>query len=222
MKRTCGVILMMSLALWAAPASAQTPAPASSAGVGSLWYVGANIGTAVVDSFSATGGLEGGRRVWRNLDAVGELAWIGNAVSRRQLDKVATLATYIGQRQNTDASSDLTAKTRYGGLGVRWVFEQEMRLEPYVMVTLGGSHTTLKPTLRLQGTDITDAAAQYGVTLGRDVIGESNDFAAEMAVGVILRRGTWFGDASARLLSSRGGDQRTNIARLVIGGGYQF
>lgn len=223
MRRVFGAIVMMVAAVSATPASAQTAAPAMPSGpIVNSWYVGVNGGSAVVEKFGGAFGAEGGLRVWRNLDLIGELAAAQNIVSRRQLDRVGTLAQAVQDSTGSSASGNLKVPMRYGGLGARWVFEQSGTFRPYVLFTAGGAHTERKPTLTLAGADITGSAAQYGLTLGQDVIGKYNEFATEGGIGIVVGVGTWYFDAGARLLSISGDDQRTNVARLVFGGGYRF
>ena len=59
------------------------------------------------------------------------------------------------------------------------------------------------------------------MTLGQDVIGKYKDVATEGGVGVVAGFGMWYIDGGARLISISG-DERVNIARIVIGGGYRF
>jgi hypothetical protein len=222
MRRVLAAGMMMTAALWTTSAAAQTPTPqASTTPTVKSWYIGANTGAAVVENFSAVVGAEGGKRFWKNLDLVGEIAWVQDGVSRRQLDKVDTLARSIADSQHGTASSDMRVPTLYGGLGGRWVLEQSGKFRPYFLVTIGAAKVNLKPTIGLNGTDVTSSAATYGVTLGQDVIGKYNHFATEGGIGVLMSFGEWYADGGARLLSISS-DQRTNIARIVIGGGYTF
>lgn len=223
MRRAFAAGAIVVTALWAMPAAAQN-APAGPAPVEptlNSWYLGANTGTAVVENFGGVFSAEGGLRVWKQLDIVGEIVWVQNSVTRRELDKVGTLAKSLSDSQGVPAGSGMKAPALYGGLGGRWVLEQTGKFRPYFLVTVGGAKVTLKPSLTLQGSDVTGTAAQYGVTLGQDVIGKYNHVATEGGIGVLMGFGTWYVDLGARLLSISA-DQRTNVARLVIGGGYRF
>jgi hypothetical protein len=217
-----GVIVMA--ALWAGPAAAQGSS-ASTMPSGPLvnsWYVGVNTGTAVVEKFGGVVGVEGGLRFWHNLDLIGEIGWVQNSVSARQVDKISTLARSIATSQGGTASGSIKAPASFSGLGGRWVLEDAGRFRPYFLVTIGGAKVNLKPTLTLNGANITASASDYGVTLGQDVIGKSNHFATQGGIGVLTGFGTnWYADLGARLVSVNA-DQRVNIARLVIGGGYRF
>jgi hypothetical protein len=218
MKRLFAATVMVTAILSARPSAAQGaglgPVPAGP--IINSWYLGVNTGTAVVERFGGVFAGEGGLRVWKSLDLVGELVWTQNAVSRRQLDRVETLARSIG------GSSDMRVPTFYGGLGARWVIEQGGRFRPYFLATIGGARMTQKPALRVNGTDVTGSAAQYGITLGQDVIGKYHHFGAEGGLGVVTGIDTWYFDVGARLLTVNSQNQRTNIARLVLGGGYRF
>jgi hypothetical protein len=224
MRRVFAAGVMVMAALWAIPAAAQS-APASSVPAGPLvnsWYIGVNTGTAVVEKFGGVVGVEGGMRFRRNLDLIGEIGWVQNSVSARQIDKIDTLARSVAASQGGSASGSLKAPTTFSGLGARWVLENSGKFRPYFLVTLGGAKVNLKPSLTLNGADITSTASQYGVTLGQDVIGKANHFATEGGIGVVSGFGTsWYVDLGARLLSINA-DQRVNVARLVLGGGYRF
>ncbi len=223
MNRILGTVSMLGVLLCAVPAAAQT----SSSGVPSGpiindWYIGANTGATVVEKVGAIVGGEAGLRVWRSLDAVAEIAWMQNVVTRRHLDGIERLATHLGDVQGSSASGSLSAPALYGGVGGRWVIEQDGLFKPYGMVTIGAARVKLEPKLALGGTNVADAAAQYGITLGRDLTGTSSHFAAELGLGVVMGFGTWYVDGGARLLSIAAPDQRINVARLVVGGGYRF
>jgi hypothetical protein len=223
MRRVLAAGMMIMAALWTESAAAQgasTPQASLEPTVKS-WYIGANTGAAVVENFGGVLAAEGGKRFWKNLDLVGEIVWVQDAVNKRQLDKVGTLAHSIADSQHGTASSDMRVPTLYGGLGGRWVLEQSGKFRPYFLVTIGAAKINLKPTIGLNGTDVTGSAATYGVTLGQDVIGKYNHFATEGGIGVLMSFGQWYADGGARLLSVSA-DQRTNIARIVVGGGYTF
>jgi hypothetical protein len=215
-------VVVVTVLLWASPVIAQlTSGSTASEPIIDFGYVGLHTGGTIIETGGGVVGAEGGLRVWRHLDAIGGIVWASNVVTRRHLDDIEQLAAHLGQTQGVGASGDLRAPSLYGGLGARWVFE-EARFKPYVMLTLGAARTTLKPELRLNGADVTGVANQYGITLGRDLIGRSNDFAAETGLGIVMGYGQWYVDAGARLLSISGNDQRTNVARLLVGGGYRF
>ena len=224
MRRVFVAGVMVMVGVWASSAAAQsTPASSTpSAPLVNSWYLGLNTGSAVVEKFGGVVAVEGGMRFWRNLDIVGEIGWVQNTVSARQIDKIDTLARSIAASQGGTASANLKAPATFSGIGGRWVLEDSGRFRPYFLVTLGGAKVNLKPTLALNGVDVTSSVSQYGVTLGQDVIGKANHFASQGGIGVIGALGTsFYYDVGARLLSINA-DQRVNVARIVVGGGYRF
>jgi hypothetical protein len=211
-----------ALMLVAQSAAAQTPAPAAAPETATQWYLGINTGTATVENFSGIFGLEGGRRLSPSLDAVGELVWTGNVVTNRQLGLMSTLAGEVGRLQGAEASGSMTVPAFYAGLGLRWTFDRTGRFQPYVIGTIGGTRTNLKPSITLDGADITGTAAQYGVTLGKDAIGTYNNFTASYGLGLLMERAPWYFDMGVRLATIHEQDQNANAARLVLGAGYRF
>jgi hypothetical protein len=220
MKRVWGSLVMTAALATAAPAAAQSTAVPEGPIVNS-WYLGANTGVAVVEKFGGVVGLEGGLRVWKNLDLVGELVWVQNAVTRKQIDQVGQLATALSQTQNATASGSIDVPVKFGGLGARWVFESG-KVRPYVIVTVGGARVNRDPSFSLNGSDITSSIGQYGVTLGEDVIGRFNQFGTSGGIGMVMGFGTWYADGGVRMLRVSGHGASANIARVVLGGGYRF
>ena len=227
MIRTFRFVAMMASILWAGSALAQTPAasePKSTEPTINFAYVGGNIGVAVVEKASASGGIDTGMRVWRNLDAIGELAWAGNVVTGRQASRASNLAGAIGANQGALAEGSIKGAGIYAGLGARWVFEnlQFKGFRPYLMGTVGGGRVALKPAFTLAGTNITDTITQYGVTLGKDLAGTYWHDAFTAGVGMAMGHNAWYFDGGIRLTSIGGADQRTNVPRLALGGGRRF
>jgi hypothetical protein len=219
-KRTVKLGLVTAVALWAGPAMAQTTG-------GSLappppWYLGASGGTGVVEKFGGAAGAEGGLRIAPNLDAIGELAWGSNTATARQLGKVDTLAAELGRLPGATAEGTMKVPVFYGGLGLRYVIDRGWRIRPYVMGSVGAARITLEPTITLAGADVSNSLAQYGVTLGQDVIGKYNRAAGTGGVGILLDIGAWYVDTGVRLTSISGEEQRSNWSRLVLGGGRRF
>ena len=229
MKHWLPAALVSVLTLVPMSAAAQTPAPSQAQQTSSpsmnLFYVGANTGIAVVEHVGGVFGGEAGGRVWKNLDIVAELAWMQNIVTRHTLDNATTVANYLQTTQGKPATSDVTVPAFYFGAGARWVFEKTDLggFRPYVIMTLGSTHTNIKSTFTLNGTDVTNSLPQYGVTLGSDLAGTANNFTVSPGAGVVRSLNTsWYADLGVRLVSVSMQDQHANVVRLVIGGGYKF
>lgn len=227
MKHSLRAALVGVLTLVPLPAVAQTPArpPQQPSGPSvNLWYIGANTGVAVVEKTGGIVGGEAGFRVWKNLDLVGEIVWMQNVVTRAQIDKASTIANFLSTSQGQPATSNVEVPATYWGLGGRWVFEQVnlAHFKPYVIATFGSGYTNIKSTFTLGGADITGSLPQYGVTLGSDLAGKSYHFAVDTGGGAVYAFGSWYTDVGVRLVSIGGQDQRINVVRLVVGGGYRF
>lgn len=217
MRRVLGVVVIM-VGLSSAPALAQQVddrAPSVNMG-----YVGVNTGVAVVEKSGGVIGADAGVRLWRNLDGVADVFWTPNAVTRRQLDNIGRLADVLGAQGA--ASASLKVPVTYAGVGGRWVFENSGRYRPYVLATIGAARTNRKSTFSLDGADVTGSIGAHGITLGRDLAGSQSNFGAEAGVGFVTGMGDWYVDVGARLLSIGAPDERINVARVVIGGGYRF
>ena len=55
-----------------------------------------------------------------------------------------------GGHAGPPATGDMKVPAIYGGVGVRWVFENSGLVRPYAIVTFGAVETELKPTFRLE------------------------------------------------------------------------
>lgn len=220
MRRVFGAFVVLVALLLSVPASAQLADDSIPAGpIVNSWYAGVNTGAAVVEKFTGAVGADAGLRVWKNLDGVAELFWTPNAATRRQLDNADRLADVVSPSGGTGS---IKMPVTYVGVGARWVFENSGRIRPYALVTVGSARTNLKPRFAVDGADVTGSLASYGVTLGEDLAGNYSRFASEGGIGIVMGYGTWYLDGGARLLSINAPDQRINIARLVLGGGYRF
>jgi len=229
MKHWLPAALVSALTLVPMSAAAQTAAPSQAQQASSpsmnLWYVGANTGIAAVERVGGVFGAEAGARVWKNLDIVAELAWMQDVVTRRTLNNASTIANYLQTTQGKTATSDVEVPAFYVGAGARWVFEKTSLggFKPYAIVTFGSTHTNIKSTFTLGGADVTNSLPQYGVTLGSDLAGTSNNFTVSPGLGVVRAlKSSWYTDIGVRLVSIATQDQQTNVVRLVLGGGYKF
>jgi hypothetical protein len=186
-----------------------------------LWYLGANTGVTIVEKAGAVFGAEVGFRAWKNLDLLVEGAWMSNLVTRLTIENAQKTADFVKQTQGGTVTSDVKAPTLYGGLGARWVFENEGKIRPYALVTFGGAKGELQPTFNVNGTSTSDLTP-YGVTLGTDISGKYTGAAVNFGGGVIMPWNAWYFDAGIRLLTFKNNTERVNATRIVIGGGYRF
>ncbi len=227
MKHWISAALAGALTLVPLSAAAQTPTPSSPPAASpsvNLFYIGGTAGLGIVEHVGGAFGVEGGARVWKNLDLVGELTWMTDVVRGSTVDQANIIAGALEATQGQPASSSVKVPAFYAGLGARWVFENVSfaNFRPYVIVTFGGTHTDIQSTFTLGGADVTNSLPQYGVTLGSDLTGKSNDFTVSPGVGLVRAFGSFYGDVGVRLVSIATSGQQTNVTRVVFGGGYKF
>ncbi|MBP8274029.1 MAG: outer membrane beta-barrel protein [Acidobacteria bacterium] len=226
MKRVIrAVVISAALLGVAAPVMAQTAgatAPAASAPSVNLFYVGALAGIGAVENIGPQVGGEAGFRIKNGFDVVAEGGWIKDVVSRRRLGLTTPVLNYLQTTQGKTAESTTTAPTLYGMAGIRWVWERESAVRPYVMATVGMATVEYKPTVTLAGLDITGSLPAYGVTLGSDLASKQTKAAFGGGIGVIYVRGQLYADAGLRLLSIATEGQTTNVTRAHIGLGVRF
>jgi len=206
--------------LWAAPAGAQTTGPAGPAV--ETFYGGIFGGAGVVHKWGGTAGVEAGFRVRRNLDIIGEGAWVQNAVTADRSDSLRPLVEFLEITQGTSAAASVEAPTRMGAAGLRWVFERDGALRPYVLATAGRASVEHKTSFTVGGTDVTATIASYGITLGSDLSGSETAWTYGGGAGVLYVANRWYMDAGVRLTSIQLERASTNIWRAALGVGLRY
>ena len=226
MKRViCAAGVAAALLVMASTAMAQTagaPTPSASAPAVNMGYLGGFAGIGAVQNAAAVGGGEAGVRVFHSLDLIVEGGYGKDGVTRRRTDVTATLATLLQNTQGKPASSSVKAPVNYGMVGLRYVIENSSPLRPYVLVEVGRANIEYKPSFTLNGADVTSTLANYGVTLGSDLVSQETKTAFGGGVGVWFVRGPLYVDASVRLLSIQTASQSTNMTRAHVGLGFRF
>jgi len=205
--------------LWSAPAGAQTASPAGPAV--ETFYGGVFGGAAVVHKWNATAGIEVGVRVRRNLDVIGEVAWVQNAATADRTASMRPLVEYLEITQGTSATGSVEAPTRMGAAGLRWVFERNGALRPYVLATAGRASVEHKATFTVGGTDVTDTIGTYGITLGTDLSGTETAWTYGGGAGVLYVGNRWYMDAGLRYTNIQL-DEPTNLWRAALGVGFRY
>lgn len=203
----------------AAPASSAAPAtPLNRLSIGVFG------GGAAVQN---VGGLFGGEinfQVSDTIDVFGEGSWMSDVITRRRLDHVSAITSYLQSSQGKTATGTLTAPASAGGAGIRVFLTQgdPSKIKPYVAVGVGVAHVAVTPAFTLGGTDVTTSLSQYGVQLGADLTGEENAASFGGGAGVRTVRGKIYFDGGFRILSIRSADQPITVSRLAATVGYKF
>jgi hypothetical protein len=223
MKRSFACVAAVAMMVWALPASAQTAAAPTPSGPSvNLWYIGAFAGASSVENVGALAGAEVGIRATKNLDVFVEGGWMQDVVTRRRLQSTDPLVSYLQTTRGTTASATVEAPAFFGGVGLRWVFEREGALRPYISGSVGMASVEYKPSFTLGGTDITASIKDYGITLGQDIQGREKKATLGGGLGVLYVHGAWYLDAGVRLTSIQTKGQKTNVSRAALGFGLRF
>jgi hypothetical protein len=207
--------------LSAGTAAAQTaPAPAGPAV--ETFYGGVFGGAGVVHKWGPSAGVEVGVRIRRNLDLIGEGAWVKDASTQAEEASLKPLVEYLEITQSTTASAKMEAPTFMGSGGLRWVFERNGAWRPYVLGTVGVASIDRQTTFALSGTDITGAIDTYGITLGRDLSGRESVLTFGGGAGLLRVATKWYLDAGVRYTNLQAETGSVNLWRANLGVGIRF
>lgn len=200
--------------------SGRLPEPAQASRV-SRWYLGGLSGIQVVDRAAALAGGEFGVRLKRNLQVVVEGARFGDVVTGSRVEELGSYTTYIQQTQGRVATSEIDAPAWVGTAGLRYIYENTSGVRPYLLANAGLARVEYRPTFTLNGQVISTNVSQYGVTLGRDLLGPGNHFAYGGGAGLVFGE-TWYFDVGVRFTRIQTPDHDTNVRRLSLGIGRRF
>ncbi len=206
----------------AATAPAQRTVPTvREADTTSKWFLGVLSGIQVVDHGAPVAGGEFGIRLRRNVQVVVGATRMWDVVTSRRVDEVNTFASYLQQTQGKPASGSIDAPAWVATAGLRYIHETTVGVRPYVMADVGMGRVEYRPTFILNASDITTGASQYGVTLGRDLLGPGNHLAYGVGAGLVFGD-KWYLDLGARLTRINTPDHVTDVRRISIGMGRRF
>jgi len=230
MTRTAGLLGLVVLAL-AAPVAAQTPQPAAAAPQASTaaspevpesrWSLGVLSGIQVVDHADAIIGGEFSLRARKNVHLVVEWGRFADVVTESRIAEVASYADYIGRTQNRVPGSSIDAPAWFGGVGLRYLYENGSGIRPYVMGTVGLAKVEYRPNFTLDGVDIGRQLSSYGVILGRDLLGPGTHMAYTGGAGLVFGD-KWYLDLGARITRINTPEQATDVRRVSISIGRRF
>lgn len=221
----CVSLLMLAAALLLKPAAAWAQTPPTTATItgspSSLWYAGINTGPTHVDGIGGLLAGELGIRTWRNLEVGVEGGWLSDTATSERKAAGALISGYLQATQGRTTVAKVKTPTLFLTINGRWVFGNERRLRPYIVGGIGGARVKINSEFTLDGVDVSDSLAQYGVTLGGDLTGRSSHAAITIGAGLLVPYSRWYVDAGYRLTTITG-DGSVNVNRLNIGLGVRF
>ena len=233
MKRVVGMAGMI-IVLAAGSASGQTapqepaaqaqPVPVAkeeAPAQGTKWYLGALSGVQMVARSAPIAGGEFGVRIRKNTQITVEGGWFKDVVTRSRVNELASFVTYIQQTQGLPATGHLDGPAWFGLLGLRYVFENNSGVRPYLMANGGVARVEYRPEFTVNNVPVSANVSSYGVTLGRDLMGPGTHMAYGGGAGLIF--GTkWYLDVGARVTRINTPDHHTDVRRLNISVGRRF
>jgi hypothetical protein len=205
-----------------APQAPQVPVAKPEAPLpGTKWYLGALSGVQVVARSAPIGGGEFGVRLKKNVHVVVEAGWFKDVVTDSRIAELASFATYLQQTQGQPAAAEIDAPTWFGTVGLRYIFENSSGVRPYVLANAGLCRVEFRPSFTLNNRPISANVSQYGITLGRDLLGPGNHFAYGGGAGLVFGN-RWYLDLGARLTRINTPDHATDVRRFHISVGRRF
>ncbi len=209
------------------PPPVATPAPqvpvvrSEAALPGTKWYLGVLSGVQMVGRTGPVAGGEFGVRLRKNLQVVVEGGWLKNVVTDSRVAEVQSFATYLQQTQGRPATGDVDAPAWFGTVGLRYIYENSSGVRPYILANAGIARVEFRPTFTLNNVSISSNVGQYGVTLGRDLLGPGNHRAYGGGAGLVFGA-EWYLDVGVRLTRITTPDHATDVRRLSVGFGRRF
>lgn len=222
------MIVLATMPAHGQTAPTQTPAPQvpvvrreEPPAPGTKWYLGALTGVQQVARNAPILGGEFGIRLRKNVQVVVEGGRFNDVVTDSRVAELATFVTYIQQTQGLPATGTIEAPTWFGNVGLRYIYENTGGVRPYVLANAGIGRVEYRPKFTLNNRAISSNVSQYGVTLGRDLLGVGNHLAYGGGAGLIVGD-RWYLDLGVRLTRIHTPDHATNVRRFSIGMGRRF
>jgi opacity protein-like surface antigen len=230
------VLLLVAMAV---PVAAQTPPPppvrpaAQTADEDetrpySRWHMGVLTGAQQVERTGVTGGGEFGVRLRRGLHIVVEGGWMSDVVTASRINEINGYVDYVRTAYPlSQATGKIDGTAIFGMAGLRLIPDGKRRgesggIRPYVMASAGVARVEYVPEFTIEGQSVSGGGiSQFGVTLGRDLLGTTNKFAYSGGAGLIFGD-TWYLDLGVRITRIHTTDHPTTVKRLVIGMGRRF
>ena len=226
--------VVMALLLVAIPAAAQVPAPvlpgdddADDRRPYSQFHAGFLSGAQRVDTTGVTGAGEFGVRLRRGLHLVVEGGWMSDITTASRRDEVDAFAAFVQSAYGVPTSGEIEGPTLFGLVGFRFIPDgkpvgESSGVRPYMSLSAGLARVEYIPTFTVDGQDVSGPGlVQFGVQLGRDLVGTTNRFAYSGAAGIVFGD-TWYLDLGVRVTRIHTTDHPTTVSRLAIGLGRRF
>lgn len=166
-------------------------------------------------------GAEAGFTVAPNIDIVVEGGRVTNAATDTLSANAQTIAGFLASTQ-TSTGYSVQQPVVFGTAGLRYRFPTSGAVQPYAIGGIGIARVEKDVKYTVNGSDVTDSMEQYGVALGSDLYGHSNELTFTIGGGALWRpSGPLVVDLQYRY-GWVGGDDSLSISRLGVGIGVRF
>lgn len=167
-------------------------------------------------------GIEAGFEVAPGIDVVVEGGRVLDTTTDTLSASAAKIAGFLGSTQ-TGAGYSVQQPVVFGTAGLRYRFPTSGAVQPYAIGGVGMARVEKDVQFRVNGTEVTDSLAQYGVTLGSDLYGHSTELTFTIGGGALWRpTGPLVIDLQYRYGWVGGEDETLSINRLGVGIGVRF
>lgn len=193
----------------------------------SAWHMGILSGIQQVDQNGVTGGLEFGVRLRKFMHFVGEGGRMSDVVTPSRVNEVNSYVDFVRGAYGLPTTGDIVAPALFGMVGLKLIPDggpvgESAGVRPYLIASAGVARVEYKPSFTVDGQPVSGAGlVQYGVELGRDLLGTTLNVAYSGGGGVVFGN-TWYLDLGVRVTRIHTTDHPTTVKRLVIGMGRRF
>lgn len=194
----------------------------------SRWHMGVLTGAQQVERTGVTGGAEFGVRLRKGLHIVVEGGWMSDVVTGSRINEINGYVDYVRTAYPlSQATGKIDGTAIFGMAGLRLIPDgkrpgESGGIRPYLMASAGLARVEYVPEFTIEGQSVSGGGiSQFGVTLGRDLLGTTNKFAYSGGAGLVFGD-TWYLDLGVRITRIHTTDHPTTVKRLVIGMGRRF
>jgi len=142
-------------------------------------------------------------------------------VTDSRINELASFATYMQQTQGLPATAEIDAPAWFGTIGLRYILENSKGVRPYLLANAGLARVEFRPSFTLNNVRISSNVIQYGISLGKDLLGPGTHLAYGAGAGLVFGE-RWYLDVGVRLTRINTPDHATDVRRLSVGVGKRF
>lgn len=190
-------------------------------GTDGRFYVEGVVQSAFGPVTSQSFGVEAGFAIVPGLDVVVEGGRVTDATTDTLSASAEKIAGFLASTQS-GTSYSVKQPVTFGTAGIRYRFATSGPVKPYAIGGVGLARVEKDVQYSVNGTEVTDSLQQYGVALGSDLYGHTNELTFTLGGGALWQAaGPLVLDLQYRY-GWIGGDESLSISRVGIGVGVRF